>query len=75
MKILTLTKPVYDVKSGATTDEKIFINAELISEIVPKESVFGKKNDDFNTIVIMSNGNQYKVLEKYDRILELIAVA
>lgn len=75
MKIITLTKPVYDMKTGATNDEKFFVNSEFISEILPMEAIFGKEDSNVNTIIIMNNGNQYKVLEKFDRVIELIAVS
>lgn len=72
--IILLTVPVYS--DGTTTDEKIFINSIEISEVIPY-SLASKRGDAniWNTLVVMTNGNQYKVLETPERVVELIAAA
>ena len=47
-----------------------------ISEILPY-SLASKRGDAniWNTLVVMTNGNQYKVLETPQRVVELIAAA
>lgn len=72
--MILLTVPVYS--DGTTTDEKLYVNSMEISEILPY-SLASKRGDAniWNTLVVMTNGNQYKVLETPQRVVELIAAA
>lgn len=64
------------------SDEKFYLNTSEISEILPKAMVEQRDenklcrsdHDDWNTVIVMSNGNIYKVLEESNRIIELIYI-
>lgn len=56
------------------TDEKFYVNISEISEIIPRAmAADAEDEDDWNTMVVMSNGNLYQVLEQPNRVIELIA--
>ena len=58
------------------TDEKFYINISEISEVIPRAmAADAEDEDDWNTMVVMTNGNLYQVLEQPNRVLELIIAA
>lgn len=75
MNYINLRVPVYDIKDGSTTDEPITINTNYISEILPREYAGRKRGeaDGWNTMLIMTNGNEYRIVEDPKRVIELIA--
>lgn len=59
-----------------STDEKFYINISEISEVIPRAmAADAEDEDDWNTMVVMTNGNLYQVLEQPNRVLELIIAA
>lgn len=74
MKFISLRSPQYNIGTGATTDEPVFINTNQISEILPKEYATRRGDTDgWNTLIVMTTGNEYKVIEDAQHILKLIA--
>ena len=69
MKYITLTVPVYNHSDGSTSDEKIYIKPDAITEILPRSIAERRGDDDgWNSEIVMSNGNRYHVLEDPPRI-------
>lgn len=58
------------------SDEKFYVNINEISEVLPRAMAERRgDSDDWNTLVMMANGSQYKVIEQPNRVLELITAA
>jgi hypothetical protein len=74
MTYIILTIPKYDSADGSTSDEKFYVKADEISEILPY-SIAARRGDgdDWKSEVVMRNGNKYHVLEDPNRIIELIS--
>lgn len=73
-KFISLRSPQYNISTGATSDEPIYINADQISEVLPKEYATRRGDGDgWNTLICMATGNEYKVVEDAQHILKLIA--
>lgn len=72
-KFISLRSPQYNISTGETSDEPIYINADQISEVLPKEFAARRGDgDSWNTVVVMTTGNEYKVVEDAQYILNLI---
>jgi hypothetical protein len=58
------------------SDEKFYVNINYISEVIPRSMAERRgDSDDWNSMVVMTDGNLYKVLEQPNRVLELIIAA
>lgn len=72
MKYIILTCPMYT--GGEIIDEKFYVNANDISEILPHDMVACRGDSDtWKTKIVMSNGSKYNILEDPQRVIELIA--
>lgn len=70
-KFITLRVPCY--RDGGISDESIYINVNMISEILPHDTAACRGDSDgWNTKIIMSNGSKYNVVEEPTKIIELI---
>ena len=71
-KFVMLTVPTYS--SGAIIDEKIWVNLNQISEIVPHDVAACRGDGDgWNSEITMTNGKRYHLVETPERVIELIS--
>lgn len=73
-KFIALRIPCYT--SDGISDESIYINVNMISEILPHDTAACRGDGDgWKTKIIMNNGSKYNVVEDPTRIIELITAA
>lgn len=73
-KFITLREPHYT--DGGISDEEIFLNINMISEILPHDAAACRGDSDaWKTMIICNNGNKYRVVEDPKRVFDLIAAA
>ena len=73
-KYITLREPHYT--NGGISDEEIYLNINMISEVLPHDAVACRGDGDgWKTKIVMSNGSKYNVVEDPTRVIELITAA